>query len=634
MPRGIDYGALAARLRDSQRKFTRRTDEAPPEGIRLAEVLDLLTSDAAPELLDALTAQADGAVRQTRDRLEAVGAASLVGAGLQTGTSDDAFLPENPFEKRLAEFFYRREALFSPRAIDEDAVPAAVVAALCSPGNRTGILTRAEAVRLGPRVAALYDNLERALADGPVGSARPASKYEDLGVTEAWRIARSRKVPSAKARMPVLDEITKNLGGPAALAGLQMASVQHLFPSTRGLYAALADNGLRVGTTGVGGKGYSTDIDTMARLSAEGFDVHEGGRPLAFREATSAEQVTLQMARAQLSSLFGGVDPRQGGPKFLLLDEGAKLISALHRYFPRYAHLCVCVEQTERGIQIIEDAQAKGEFELACPVVDMARSEAKKRWESPMIGESCVFNLEHDLEVMAPGLEQTLFADPAKRTASVFGYGAVGKAVADRLRARGFEVHVFDPDPARMAEAAADGCVAKGRADALANGRLVYGCSGRGALGPEDFEALPDGAVLANAASGNHELGLDAVELGTDPDEAKAGFRSSSSFAGHRLDLGEADDPMRHRVWQTKGGKRLLLARSGYVVNMGKDLPPEYVQLTRGLLLSSCLVAVKAEGAGFVDIPKRVQDFVVGRVQRHVGARSLLQPDFRKLQAW
>lgn len=630
----IDYSALAAQLRDVQRTITARTSETPPDGLPLSDVLDLLTSEQGAALTAELTALADGAVRATRGRLEAVGAASIVGASIATGAPDDRFYPEDPFEKGLAKFFYGREALFSPRALDVEAVPAAVVDALCAPGNRAGVLTRAEAARLGPRALALFDRLEGALAKGAPRSARPASKYEDLETTKAWRIARSKRLEPAKARMPVLDEITRCFGGPQALAGLEMASVQHLFPSTRGLYAALADNGLRAGTTGVGGKGYSTDVDTMARLSAEGFDVHEGGRPLAFRLGGSAEQVTLQMARAQLSRLFAGKDPKAPGPKFLLLDEGAKLISALHAYYPQFAHQCVCVEQTERGIQIIEDHQAKGDWKLACPVVDMARSDAKKLWESPMIGESCVFNLEDDIGRMSAGLGDTLFADPAHRTASVFGYGAVGRAVAARLRARGFEVHVFDTDPGRMAEAAADGCVAKSREDALAHGRLVYGCSGRGSLTPEDFEALPDGAVLANAASGNHELGLEGVKLDSDPHEGQRGYRATTTFAGHALDLGEAEDPMRHRVYETRTGKRLLLARSGYVVNMGKDLPPEYAQLTRGLLLASCLAAAKSRGAGFVAIPKDVQDFVVGRVQRHVGAEKLAHPDFRRLEPW
>lgn len=632
MARGIDYGALAAQLRDVNRRITARTDASPPQdGVALSDVLDLLTSDQAPELLASLTEQAEQAVQATRARLAEAGERTILGATLRADRTQDSFYPDEPFARRLAQFFGSQEPLLTPAHADPELVPAAVVDALCTPGNRTGFLTRAEAARLGPQALKLFDRLQTSLSGGTPKSARPASKYEGLSTTQAWRVARSRATHPAKDRMPVLDEITRMMGGPDALAGLQMASVQHLFPSTRGLFAALADNGLRAGTTGVGGKGYSTDIDTMARLAAEGFNVHRDGRPMAFRAGESAEAVTLQMAKDQLGLLFRNADPKSQGPQFLLLDEGAKLIHALHLHYPQFAHLCVCVEQTERGIQIVQDAEARGEYKLLCPVVDMARSEAKKRWESPMIGESCVYNLEEDLESMAPGLHQHLFSEPERRTACVIGYGAVGQAVADRLRARGFEVHVHDTDPERMAQAQQDGCVAGTRARALAHGHLLYSCTGRGGLSPEDFEALPDHAVLANAASGNHELGLHDLDVNQDPEERTSGVRSRTSFAGHSLDLGESDDPMRHRVWRTPGGKSLLMARSGYVVNMGLDLPPEYAQLTRGLLLASCLTAAKSRGAGFVPIPKAAQDFIVKRVQKHLGPGRLKAPDFRSL---
>lgn len=631
MTKGIDYGALAAQIRDTHRRITARTDAAPPQdAVALSDVLDLLTSDQAPELLQTLTDHAEHAVQTTKARLADAGERTILGATL-SDRPQDSFYPDDPFARRLAKFFGSQEALLTPVRADPELVPAAVVDALCAPGNQSGFITRADAARLGAQALKLFDTLQVSLSEAVPKSARPASKYEGLSTTQAWRVARSRATQPAKHRMPVLDEITRMMGGPEALAGLEMASVQHLFPSTRGLYEALADNGLRAGTTGVGGKGYSTDIDTMARLAAEGFDVHRDGRPMAFRAGESAEAVTQQMAKNQLGRLFRNADPKSEGPKFLLLDEGAKLIHALHVHYPQFAHLCVCVEQTERGIQIVEDAQARGEYQLSCPVVDMARSEAKKQWESPMIGESCVYNLEEDLEAMAPGLHQHLFAEPERRTACIIGYGAVGKAVADRLRARGFEVHVHDTDPARMAEAQRDGCTAGTRANALAHGHLLYSCTGRGGLSPEDFEALPDNAVLANAASGNHELGLHDIDVNQDPAEQAVGVRSRTHFGGHSLDLGESDDPMRHRVWRTPGGKSLLMARSGYVVNMGLDLPPDYAQLTRGLLLASCLTAAKSQGAGFVDIPKAAQDFIVKRVKKHLGPGRLKAPDFRRL---
>jgi S-adenosylhomocysteine hydrolase len=285
----------------------------------------------------------------------------------------------------------------------------------------------------------------------------------------------------------------------------------------------------------------------------------------------------------------------------------------------------VAVEQTDRGIQVIEDMKQKG-IELRCPVVNMARCDAKKIQEAPMIGESCVFNVEEELARMK------VTVNPKR--ASIIGYGAVGKAVADRLRARGYEVWVYDIDPKRMAQAETDGCLARPREEVLQNASLLYGCTGKGPLTNEDYKLLPDGAVLCNAASGNHELGPGANALfGPDAAVHVEHGHAHTSFQGKDIDLGEAGSPMRHGVLRGKSGKQLLFMRSGYVVNMGRDIPPEAVQLIRGLLLASCLQAIREKKPGLVDVDASTQDFIVKRVDKALArfGISLLDPDFRKL---
>lgn len=655
------YRRLAQRLRAVDERVTARADRTREEaeaggGLSLADVNDFLTSARGAGLLAELGFAARRAVDHTNAALDSGGYSSTLDASLG---GPDSYYPADPFERRLVEFFDGRNTyLFRPE-VDDEALPAAITTAFASVCDRTGMLTEGDAARLGPVASRAFEHIRAFVRSGErVTSDQPSSKYEALSIVEAKKVARSRRMPAAKARMPVLDAVTRMIGGPSALRGFTMASVQHLFPSTLALYAALGDNGLDTVTTRVGGKGYSTDMDTMMRLDALGYLVHPDGRVLAHGTHASAEEITGEMARQELGALFAEVDPSaEREPRFLLLDEGAKLIAALHLHYPEYAHLCVCVEQTDRGLQIIDDAkrvyaeeravfEATGRwpsprrgFELACPVVDMARSDAKKTWESPMIGESCVFNLEHELRGANAALFAKIFEDPERKTACVIGYGAVGKAVADRLRARGFEVFVHDRDLAAMARAEADGCVPAPREDAIARGHVFYGCTGAGVLTPDEYELLPDGAVLANAASGNHELGLGGVDIdavGGDVEQRFEGGRASSRFLGLDVDLGERDDPMRHRVWRTPSGKSLLLARSGYVVNMGLDLPPEYAQLIRSLLLSSCLVAARSRGAGLVSLPDDVQAFVVSRVQRELSKLGLTleAPDFTSLEAW
>jgi len=173
MAKGIDYGALAAQIRDTHRRITARTDaSAPADGVSLSKVLDLLTSDQAPVLLQSLTEQAEGAVQTTKARLAEAGERTILGATL-SDRPQDSFYPDEPFARRLAKFFGSQEPLLTPVRADPELVPAAVVDALCVPGNQSGFITRAEAARLGPNALKLFDTLQASLSGPAPKSARP-----------------------------------------------------------------------------------------------------------------------------------------------------------------------------------------------------------------------------------------------------------------------------------------------------------------------------------------------------------------------------------------------------------------------------------------------------------------------------
>jgi S-adenosylhomocysteine hydrolase len=310
-------------------------------------------------------------------------------------------------------------------------------------------------------------------------------------------------------------------------------------------------------------------------------------------------------------------------------------LKALNQDFPQYAHLCVAVEQTDRGIQVVEALEKQG-MPLLCPLVNSARSVTKKQIVAPMIGESVVFHAEHELHSVNPKLR----IEP--KVATIIGYGSVGKATADALRLRGYTIHVYDVDPTKMEQARRDGCTATTREDALRNAHSLYSCTGVTAVTREDYALLPDHAVLVNAASGNHELDLHDLppsffsdhdaDLQVDGDQ-----RASSSFKGERAALGDlgGGEAMLNRVLRVNG-KELLVVRSGYVVNMTLGLPPEYVQLELSMLLASCLQAVNETEPGLVDVDPNTQKLLQSRARTHLKriGHALEQPDFRSLPIW
>lgn len=579
--------------------------------IPLDDILDFLNSPEGQPHVKAL-----------RDRMEAQGAELNTPATHPMLTG----MPSDLFEAKVTEFLY---GSFLTKKEVMAAIPQGVAYAFAHIRDEHGHIEKLGIDRVFPTASALFETIATKLkyepaADGGLSTARRKLKYRWLPNDVIDSVAKSRVDDGLKARMPVLAEVSRLMGGNSKLKGLESIAVQHLFPSTRWLYEGLADNGLAKDKTIVIGKPYSTDQDTYRSMRASHWNVSW----MSEMTLHTSSGGTFDDQAARLQQLFKDVDPKTTDKRFLLLDEGGKVLKALHEHFPAYAHLCVGVEHTDRGIQLLEG------YELKCPVINVARSEAKKRFESPMIGESVVASVDGSLK------DLNISINP--KEATVLGYGAVGMNVAKSLQRRGYTVHVYDVDAAKMADAKRDGMVTGSREEMLKHGHLVIGATGRGCLSVDEYGLLPKTAVLANAASGRHEFGLEGVydvdaQMKTeDPHEVftEDGLRTSL-VRGKTAVLGDAAaiDEQFHRVLRDPGDPEVerIAINNGFVVNMQEDIPPEFIQLTRALILAGTLQAAEATAPGLIDLDQGAQDFIVGRVQKHLAQQglSLEKPDFR-----
>lgn len=627
----VDYVALARTLRDVRRHRAERLDrelperEQRPDLLSLDRALDVLQGPGAKELLDE------------------------VGQGLRRAVHAAEHLPVpaysvGAFPVPLGDRFldgvldYYRSGWDT--SLDPRRLAQAVVTSLAKAAGEDGFVAGAEAARrLGPlgarMVAQLQEAVRRAPTVGGDGSHKNTGKYLGLDAQVAAKIALSRTRPTYLERMPVVHELLRAL--PAqALQGAALASVQHLFPSAMALYESLFSLGLKPGDTHVGGKFYSANVNTLASMDARGLRVHMSATDPDDLHA-DAEHAVKEMARSELQALFHGVDPAKHQGRFLLLDDGGKLIRALHEHFPKYARLCVCVEQTTRGIQVLEEMQRAG-VEILCPVVNMAQSELKRVIESPLIAESVAWHTERYLTSL--DLDHLRPTPTEPKTAVVVGFGATGSALAEALARRGYHVVVTDKDPAKLEAARAAGFDACARVDAFRQADLLFGATGMGAIDRSEWRYLKSGAVLANAASGSHELGLRGLEY-KDLERADPSLRCDASGAwttrlcGRTLNVGRDGDDWRlqHRVLHVKGEdgaeRELLFLRGGSVVNMEHDLPPEYRQIIVAMLIASCAQALRETRPGAHDLDAEMQAFLRARFAAALAKAglSLERPD-------
>ena len=137
----------------------------------------------------------------------------------------------------------------------------------------------------------------------------------------------------------------------------------------------------------------------------------------------------------------------------------------------------------------------------------------------------------------------------AGRKVVVAGYGWVGKGITSRMAGHGAHVAVVEVDPVRALEALMDGYAVMTAGEAAAWGELFITATGNvNVFRREHFEAMRDGAIMANSGHFDAELDLTALR---------------ALAEGHVREV-------RENVTEFDlGGKKLNLIAEGRLVNLG-----------------------------------------------------------------
>ncbi|MBK7864440.1 MAG: hypothetical protein IPJ65_38720 [Archangiaceae bacterium] len=597
----IDYRDLAERIRTAKLGRAQREQGQPPpssEGLPIATVVDALFTPVLAARVDALAQKLQA--RPT----------------LPFGQPNPKGL--TPLEAQVAEAF-RFLPLDGPR----ETARAGLADAVALHSDRDGFISGAALEKAyGPEGEQLFRELAEVIGDDPSRFERQSVfKYHGLGALTVERAARSSRRSETLAGMPVLGQVVRELGSPHALEGLQMVAVQHLLPSNPPLFEAFARSGLDLNQLHFIGKTYSTDPDVFVEYDERGYRIDPAS---VKRLDASSEDPTVILTRAaeeQLTRLFAKGDPKAQGLKYVLLDEGGFLTCALHQKFPQFAHQCTTVEQTQHGVQELDDMVAAG-TPLLAPSVLVAESELKKTVEAIFVGENVRQTTVEALTRL--GLE-------VPKKLLVAGYGAVGRETARAFAQRhGVQVSATDTSQAALEEAGQAGCRTGAHDALLADAELYVSAAGRTTLTLDDYEQLPDGAVVANAASGIHPLGMDQFsEKWRDPLETiDPVLGRVTTFRGKRIQLDQG--LQRHQVIQTPGGKRILVLAQGNVVNLAKGFPNDYAQLIEALLYVGVMQALHTREPGKHALDALPQERIRELMDAFLSARgqSLTAPDF------
>jgi adenosylhomocysteinase len=325
------------------------------------------------------------------------------------------------------------------------------------------------------------------------------------------------RVEWAWGEMPVLRGLLERFKRERPLEGRRVGGCLHITTETANLARLLAAGGARV--TLCASNPLSTQDDVAAALVVHyGIDVHAVCGEDA---ATYYDHIRAVIATH---------------PQFTL-DDGADLVSTLHREFPaQLDEIAGGTEETTTGV--IRLRAMAMDAALRYPIVAVNDAMTKHLFDNRYgTGQSALDGVIRATNILLAG-----------RVFVVAGYGWCGRGIAMRAHGHGAQVVVTEVEPLRALEASMDGYRVMPLAEAAAIADFIITATGdRHVVDRHHLERMKDGCILANAGHFNVEINIDAL--------------AGMSVARHH--------PRRHvEEFELADGRRLRLLAEGRLVNL------------------------------------------------------------------
>lgn len=291
-----------------------------------------------------------------------------------------------------------------------------------------------------------------------------------------------RRIEWADREMPVLRRIREGFEKEKPLRGLRIAACLHVTTETAGLMRALVAGG--ADAVLCASNPLSTQDDVAAAL-LEHYRI-----PVFAVRGADRDTYYDHIQRA--------LDIRP----HITMDDGADLVHTLHgQRTDLLEGIIGGTEETTTGVIRLRAMARDGV--LRYPIVAVNDAKTKHWFDNRYgTGQSTVDGLLRATNLLLAG-----------RRLVVCGYGSCGRGVASRARGMGAHVIVTEVSPLAALEAVMDGFQVLPMPEAARIGEIFVTVTGnRDVLRSEHFEAMPGGAVLANAGHFNVEIDIPALE--------------------------------------------------------------------------------------------------------------------------
>ncbi|MEE8385779.1 MAG: adenosylhomocysteinase, partial [Dehalococcoidia bacterium] len=345
--------------------------------------------------------------------------------------------------------------------------------------------------------------------------AKPTVDYDvkDLALAEEG----NRRIEWAAREMPVIRIIRERFAKERPLSGLRVSACLHVTTETANLMLALRDGGAQIALCA--SNPLSTQDTTAAALVAiHGIPVHS---------------IRGEDDETYYRHIHSVLDQK---PQ-VTLDDGADLVATVHKkHRDLLDGIIGGTEETTTGV--VRLRAMAGDGALAYPIVAVNEADTKHLFDNRYgTGQSTLDGITRATNVLWAG-----------KNVVVCGYGWCGRGVAMRARGLGAKVIVTEVQPVPALEAAMDGFQVMSLAKAAPIGDIFITLTGDiNVLDRHHFQAMKDGAILANSGHFNVELNIKVLE---EMSETKRGIREHVE------------------EYRLMDGRRLYLLGEGRLINL------------------------------------------------------------------
>ena len=290
-----------------------------------------------------------------------------------------------------------------------------------------------------------------------------------------------QRIEWAWREMPVLQRLSERLKQNLPLQGLRISACLHVTTETANLLRTLQMGGADIVLCA--SNPLSTQDDVAASLVADFsipvFAIHGEDTDTYYRHIHAA-----------LSHCPN-----------ITLDDGADLISQLHRQFPPcFDEIIGGTEETTTGVNRLRAMANDGV--LRYPVIAVNDAYTKHLFDNRYgTGQSTLDGICRATNVLLAG-----------KVFTVVGYGWCGRGIAMRAHGMGAIVIVTEVQPIRALEAAMDGYRVMPLREAVAISNFVVTATGdKNVVDREHLELMKDGCIMANAGHFDVEINIPAL---------------------------------------------------------------------------------------------------------------------------